>query len=61
KRSGEVVTVGETVSVMDRETLEIVELPVPAEEEIRSRIEPGVNVEYWVVMGRRMISYVRRE
>lgn len=61
KRSGQVVTVGETVSVMDRDTLEIVELPPPADEELRARLEPGVNVEYWIVLNRKMISQVRRE
>lgn len=61
KRSGEVVTIGETISVMDRETLEIVELPAPTDEQMRARIEPGANIEYWVVMGRKMISHVRKE
>ncbi|MCS7145165.1 MAG: translation initiation factor IF-5A [Nitrososphaerota archaeon] len=61
KRSGQVVTVGETVSVMDRDTLEIVEIPLPADEELRGRLEPGVNVEYWVVLNRKMVSQVRRE
>ncbi|MEM0483033.1 MAG: translation initiation factor IF-5A, partial [Nitrososphaerota archaeon] len=56
KRSGQVVTVGEVVSVMDRDTLEIIEIPLPAEEELRSKLEPGANVEYWVVLNRKMIS-----
>ena len=61
KRSGQVVTVGEVVSVMDKDTLEIVDIPLPAEEELRSKLEPGVNVEYWVVLNRKMISQVRKE
>lgn len=61
KRSGQVVTVGEVVSVMDRDTLEIIEIPLPAEEELRSKLEPGANVEYWVVLNRKMISQVRKE
>ncbi|GBC70347.1 Elongation factor P [Candidatus Calditenuaceae archaeon HR02] len=61
KRSGQVVTVGDVVSVMDRDTLEIVEIPLPTEEGLRSKLEPGVNVEYWVVLNRKMISQVRKE
>jgi translation initiation factor 5A len=61
KRSGQVVTVGEVVSVMDKDTLEIVEIPLPAEEELRAKLEPGANVEYWVVLNRKMISQVRKE
>jgi len=61
KRSGQVVTIGDTVSVMDNETLEMVEIPAPSDETLRSRLEPGVNVEYWVVLNRRMISQVRKE
>jgi len=61
KRVGQIVSVGETVSVMDRDTLEIVELPLPADENLKERLEPGAVAEYWVILGRRMINQVRRE
>jgi translation initiation factor 5A len=61
KRVGQVVSVAETVSAMDRDSLEIVELPPPSDENLRARLEPGAVVEYWVILGRRMINQVRRE
>jgi len=59
KRSGQVVSVTDTVSLMDNETLEIVEVAIPQDETIRSKLEPGTTVEYWKVMGRYMITHVR--
>ncbi|MEM1583121.1 MAG: translation initiation factor IF-5A [Nitrososphaerota archaeon] len=59
KRNGQVVSVTDTVSLMDNETLEIIEVPVPQDETLRSKLEPGTTVEYWRVMGRYMITHVR--
>lgn len=59
KRSGQVVSVGDTVSLMDNETLEIVEVPLPEDEKLMEKIEPGSTVEYWRIMGRSMIVHVR--
>ncbi|MEM1518399.1 MAG: translation initiation factor IF-5A [Nitrososphaerota archaeon] len=61
KRSGQVVSVGETVSVMDKESLEIVEVPLPADQSLATRLEPGVTVEYWKVLDRYLINQVRSE
>ncbi|MCS7126177.1 MAG: translation initiation factor IF-5A [Aigarchaeota archaeon] len=59
KRTGQVVSVTDTISLMDNETLEIVEVPTPSDEVLRSKIEPGKTVEYWKIMGRCMITHVR--
>ncbi len=59
KRTGQVVSVGDTVSLMDNETFEIMEVPLPEDEKLRERLEPGVKVEYWKIMGRSMIVHVR--
>lgn len=61
KRSGQVVSVGETVSVMDKESLEIVEVPLPSDQALASKLEPGVTVEYWKVLNRYLINQVRSE
>ncbi|MEM0381984.1 MAG: translation initiation factor IF-5A [Nitrososphaerota archaeon] len=61
KRSGQIVSVGDEVSVMDKDTLEIVEIPLPTDEDLKSRLEPGATIEYWVVLNRKMISQVRKE
>ncbi len=59
KRSGQVVSVTDTVSLMDNETLEIIEVPLPQDEALKSKLEPGISVEYWRVMGRYMITHIR--
>ena len=59
KRTGQVVSIGDTVSLMDNETFEIMEVPLPEDERLRGRLEPGVKVEYWKIMGRSMIVHVR--
>ncbi|MCS6785239.1 MAG: translation initiation factor IF-5A [Candidatus Caldarchaeum sp.] len=60
KRSGQVVAVSsDSVSVMDNQTLQIVEVPLPKDETIRSKIEPGVSVEYWSIMNRFMLVNVK--
>ncbi len=58
KRSGQVVSVNEaegTVQLMDLETYEVFETLLPKEEELKSKLSPGVNVEYWKVLGKTMI------
>jgi len=53
KRSGQVIALLPTaVQVMDLETYEILETPLPEEEEIKSRLASGVEVEYWRILGR---------
>ena len=59
KRSGQVVSLGDTVSVMDNETYEIVEMALPQDERLKERLEPGATVEYWRIMGRYMIVNVK--
>lgn len=53
KRSGQVIALLPTsLQVMDLETYEILETPIPEEEEIKSRLASGVEVEYWRILGR---------
>jgi len=59
KRNAQVIAVtGDTVQLMDLETYETFEVDMPSEEDIRAKLEPGAEVEYWVVMGRRKIMRV---
>ncbi len=59
KRNAQVIAVtGDTVQLMDLETYETFEVDMPGEEDIRTKLEPGAEVEYWVVMGRRKIMRV---
>ncbi|MEM4189633.1 MAG: translation initiation factor IF-5A [Candidatus Caldarchaeum sp.] len=60
KRSGQVVAVSsDSVSVMDNESLQIVEVPMPRDEALRGKIEPGVTVEYWSIMNRYLLVNVK--
>ncbi len=59
KRNAQVIAVtGDTVQLMDLETYETFEVDMPGEEDIRAKLEPGAEVEYWVVMSRRKIMRV---
>jgi translation initiation factor 5A len=41
--------------LMDLETYEISEAPLPEEEELKSKLASGVEVEYWKILGRTKI------
>ncbi|PUA32156.1 MAG: translation initiation factor IF-5A [Zestosphaera tikiterensis] len=59
KRTAQVIAVvGSNVQLMDLETYETFEAEMPDEEEVRSKLAPGAEVEYWVMMGRRKIIRV---
>ena len=55
KKAGQVIAVlPAAVQVMDLETYEILEAPLP-EEEIRSKLASGIEVEFWRILGRTRI------
>lgn len=54
KRKGQVLSVGEKVSIMDLENFETLEVACP--EEIKSELEVNSNVEYWDVEGEKIIK-----
>lgn len=60
KRVGQVIAdTGDTVQIMDMETFDTFEVDKPKDEELASKLKPGAEVEYWVVMGRRIIMKAR--
>jgi len=60
KRTGQVVSLaGETVQLMDLETYEIFEAPMPREAEVKDKLTSGAEVEYWKIMGRIRILRVK--
>jgi translation initiation factor 5A len=60
KNTGQVVSVNPTmVQLMDLETYEIFDVARPDDEELSSKLEPGRDVEYWVIMGRYKIQRVK--
>lgn len=61
KREGQVINVlGDTVEVMDSETYEVVSMAMPDEEDLRNKIDVGVWVEYWVMLGKPKIMSLKR-
>jgi translation initiation factor 5A len=63
KRSGQVTSIMDgTVQIMDLATFEVVEMPKPTAEEmadLSGTLGPGVEVEYWAMMGRNRIMRVK--
>lgn len=63
KRSGQVTTIMDnTIQIMDLATFEVLETPKPSAEEVaelNGTIAPGVEVEYWAMMGRKKIMRVK--
>lgn len=56
KRMGQVYAVTPTgIQIMDMETYEYIDLPYPKEEELKSKLTPGVEVEYWKILGKTKI------
>ncbi len=60
KKSGQIVsTSSASVQLMDLETFETIDLPMPSDEEIKSKLASGAEVEYWQVLGRTKIVRVK--
>lgn len=56
KRMGQVFAVNPSgVQIMDLETYEYFDAPFPQEEELKSKLVAGVEIEYWRIMGRMKI------
>ncbi len=54
KRKGQVLSMGDKVSIMDLENFETLEVDAP--EEIKSELSENSNVEYWDIEGERIIK-----
>jgi translation initiation factor 5A len=56
KRTGQVFAVNPTgVQIMDMETYEYFDAPYPQEEELKAKLVPGVEIEYWRILGKMKI------
>jgi translation initiation factor 5A len=56
KKTGQVIALmGSNVQVMDMESFETFETPLPDEEDLKSKITPGVEIEYWQMLGQNKI------
>ena len=53
KRGGQVIALlPVSVQVMDLETYEVFEAPIPEESALKSKLVSGVEIEYWRIRGR---------
>ena len=56
KRPGQVFAVNPNgVQIMDLETFEYLDAPFPEEEDLKAKLAPGTEIEYWKIMGRMKI------
>jgi translation initiation factor 5A len=56
KRSGQIIAKTESsIQVMDLETYEVFETSSPDDPELEAKLESGVEVEYWRILGRTKI------
>lgn len=59
KRTGQIISIGESeIQIMDLENYEVFDSKMP-EEDIRTRLASGVEVEYWKVLDRIKIMRVK--
>jgi translation initiation factor 5A len=54
KRKGQVLSIGDKVSLMDMDNFETIELSCP--DEIKSELETNATVEYWDIEGEKVIK-----
>ncbi len=61
KRLGQILAdMGDVVQIMDMETYDTFEVEKPTDDEqLVSKLQPGVTVEYWIIMGRPKIVRIR--
>ncbi len=54
KRRGQVLSIGDKVSIMDLENFETIEVACP--DEIKNELSENSNVEYWDIEGEKIIK-----
>ena len=60
KRTGQIISIsGNTLQLMDMESYQTFETPMPDDSDLSASLSAGVEVEYWSVLGRNMV--VRRK
>jgi translation initiation factor 5A len=60
KRSGQIVSITPSgIQLMDLETYETIEMSMPTDDDIASKIAAGKEVEYWIIMSRYKINRVK--
>ena len=56
KKSGQVISItGNSVQLMDLDSYETFETPMPDDEDLKGQMAPNAEVEYWDVLGKKLI------
>lgn len=56
KKTGQILSMRpDAVQIMDMQTYETFETPLPTEEDVKSKLAEGVEIEYWDMMGKKKI------
>jgi len=60
KKTGQVISMtNDMIQLMDLGTFEVFDVPTTKDEDLKSKIENGVELEYWRVLGRNKIVRVK--
>lgn len=60
KRAAQVISATPTsVQLMDLQSFEVTETPLPTEPEFEGKMAPGVEVEVWVVLGKAKVMRIK--
>jgi translation initiation factor 5A len=60
KKTGQLIAIlPNALQIMDMETYEIFETPLPDDEDLKPRITEGVEVEYWSILGKNRVMRVK--
>jgi len=60
KRAAQIISATpSSVQLMDLQSFEVTESPMPTEAELQGRLQPGNEVEVWVVLGKSKIMRVK--
>jgi len=60
KSTGQVIALlPSAVQLMNLETYEMLEAPFPEEEDLKAKLENGIEVEYWQILGRTRITRIK--
>lgn len=60
KKTGQIISAStSSVQIMDLESFDVFESPVPTEGDLVGRLRSGVEVEYWQILGRKKVLRVK--
>ena len=60
KKTGQVIALlPSVIQLMDLETYTMIESPYPEDEDLKSKMDTGVEVEYWQILGRTRITRIK--